>query len=116
MTRILLTDRAVRDVEEIERYSEGRWGRAVADAYLDDIERALDRIGASPGIIQRRLAVSAHLRFYPVREHVLVCDMVLGAVVVLAVWHGSMDVAARIGVLAPQLARDLASARVRLGG
>lgn len=48
--RLLLTDRAVNDILDIERYSIEQFGKRVANRYLAKLEAALQRISAEPGL------------------------------------------------------------------
>jgi toxin ParE1/3/4 len=118
MTRVHLTERALADIGEIERYSIEQWGPRVADRYLDDLNEALNRLAESPGLLCARPEYSGRLRFYAVREHVLVCDAIGSRVFVLTVWHGAMDFVGRLDAIEPQLvleaellARRIESAR-----
>lgn len=105
-TAVRLTDRALRDLDEIDRFSIEHFGERVAARYLDDINGALARLSASPTLLQERSERSLRLRFYPVREHVLVCDVLRGDVFVLAVWHGAMDLVRRLEDLEPRLVEE----------
>jgi len=103
MTSVHLTDRAMLDIDEIERYSVRKWGERVAARYLDDLDAALGRLAESPNLLQERPGTSLRLRFYPVREHVLICDVIGDRIFVLAVRHAVMDLPRRIAELEPQL-------------
>jgi hypothetical protein len=46
------------------------------------------------------------LRFYAVREHVLICDVIGDRIFVLAVRHAVMDLPRRIAELEPQLIHE----------
>ena len=52
MTSVCLTRRAFRDLQDIERYSVERWGKAVAKDYLYDIENGLNRLRESPKLLR----------------------------------------------------------------
>jgi toxin ParE1/3/4 len=104
--RILLTDRAQADLVAIRRDSIEQWGKKVARKYMGDLNAALARLEAAPGILQQRPERSLRLHFYPAREHVLVCDATDAWICVLAVWHGRMDLPARLEELEPQLVKE----------
>jgi toxin ParE1/3/4 len=91
------------DIDAIEKYSVQQWGQRVADSYLDGLNAGLQRLAESPGLLRERPGQSLRLRFYAVQRHVFVADVVGEHVYVLAVWHGSMDLAARLADLEPQL-------------
>lgn len=101
-----LTQRALADLRDIERYSLETWGRPTADKYLDELEAALDRIQADPDILRLEPQLSAGLYFYRVKKHVLVCDVHGKQVTVLAVIHTSMDLPARLLELEPRIAAE----------
>lgn len=103
MAAVHLTRRALHDIERIDRYSVERWGEVVASKYLADLHAGLARLEDAPGLLQRQPDSSLRLRFYPVREHVFICDVFEGNVIALAVWHAAMDLPRRLAELEPQL-------------
>lgn len=100
---VQLTQRALADLREIERYSVKEWGRKAADNYLDDIAAALDRLQENPGILRLEPDFASDLYFYRVKKHFLVCDHQGESVIVLTVIHTSMDLRARLLELEPRL-------------
>jgi plasmid stabilization system protein ParE len=91
-----LTERALADLREIESYSVREWGRKTANAYLDGISAALDRLQENPEILRVEPQITPNLFFYWVKKHLLVCDIMATTVRVLAVIHTSMDLPARL--------------------
>ena len=106
MTSVHLTDRAMLDIDEIELYSVRKWGERVAARYLGDLDSAFGRLAESPSLLQERPDTSLRLRFYPVREHVLICDVIGDRIFVLAVRHAVMDLPRRTAELEPQLIHE----------
>src|SRR5688572_18730405 len=106
MTFAGLTRRALRDLEDIERFSVERWGETVAAGYLEGVEQALDRLRENPGLLRTKEAISPHFSLYRVREHFLVCTMSAGRIYVLTIKHGSMDLLRRLAELEPQLLQE----------
>jgi len=100
---VVLTQRALADLREIERYSIKEWGRKTADRYLDDIAAALDRIQENPKILRLEPDFTPGLYFYRVKKHFLVCDFRKETVIVITVIHTSMDLPARLLDLEPRL-------------
>ncbi len=93
MSRFLLSPAAQRDLGQIWDYTRDRWDARRADAYLRDVQRAIELIAANPRIGTtcdgirpgyRRLAVESHVLFYRVS-----LDDVVDVVRVL---HQRMDV------------------------
>lgn len=115
-TRVELTHRALEDVRAIERFSSKKWGRKVADRYLDEISHALDRIQENPGILRLEPDFSNTIYFYRVRSHYLACDLQDHLVIVLTVLHTSMDLPARLQELEPQLIAEAQFLHDRIKG
>jgi plasmid stabilization system protein ParE len=113
-TRIVLADRAVDDLLEIERYSVQHWGRKTADKYLDHIQSALDRLRDHPDLLSADVAASPAILFYRVQKHVLVCTKIDAGLIVLTVFHASMDLPARLIELEPQLMAEAAFLQQKL--
>ncbi len=106
MTGLYLTDRALHDIDNIERYSVDQWGRRVADQYLDDLNSALGRLAQDLSLFGKKQNYAGRLRFYRARKHVIIGDILGGVGFVMTVWHGSMDFIERLPKLEPQLIRE----------
>lgn len=106
MTSVHLTDRAMLDIDEIEIDSVRKWGERVATKYLGDLDSAFGRLAESPNLLQERQDTSLRLRFYRVREHVLICDVIGDRIFVLAARHAVMDLPRRIAELEPHLIHE----------
>ena len=103
MAWVGLSRRALRDLGQIQRYSEERWGKGVAREYLRDVEEALERLRQEPELLRTKPDTSEHFKFYRVRKHFLVCVEVHNRIYVLTIKHASMDLPQRILELEPQL-------------
>jgi plasmid stabilization system protein ParE len=101
-----LTDRALSDISEIERYSLAEWGRKTARKYVD-IAVALDRLSEEPGLLRQEPEFAKGLCFYRVRKQILACDYRGTRIVVLTVTHTSMDLTVRLAELVPSLAAEV---------
>ena len=107
LKRLLLTDRCLQDIAVIEQYSIAQWGRKTANQYLRAINDALKRIQANPELLQQEPGFHELLRFYRVNKHVLVCDLEANDIIVLTVFHASMDIPSRLADLEPTLAAEV---------
>jgi toxin ParE1/3/4 len=114
--RVELTQRALADLREIERFSIEQWGRKAADRYLDEFAAALDRLQEQPELLRHEPDFAPGLYFYRVKRHFLVCDFQDDLVIVLTVIHSSMDLPARLLDLEPRLAAESQFLRSRLHG
>jgi toxin ParE1/3/4 len=106
-SKLLLTQRALQDIQAIYDYSVERWGKRTAERYLDDIEAGLDRVKTQPALLRREPDFDAALSFYRVDKHLLVCDARPESIVVLTVVHASIDIPARLAELQPTLAAEV---------
>ncbi len=106
MPEVHLSRRALFDIEDIDLYSIEEWGERTAAEYLSDLHAGAARLGESPNLLQERPDTSLRLRFYRVREHVLICDVIADRIFVLAVRHAVMDLPRRIAELEPQLIHE----------
>jgi toxin ParE1/3/4 len=106
-TKLLLTERALHDIAEIEAYSESEWGKRTADKYLADLEAALRRIQEMPDLLRPEKELHPDLRFYRVNKHLLVCDVQPKAIFVLTVIHASRDIPSRLAEIQPTLAAEV---------
>ena len=103
MAYLGLSRRALLDIDEVERFSVERWGRRVADEYLDSIQEALARLREKPSLLKIKKPISPYLSVYRVRQHFLVGVVIDPNVYILAVRPGMMDLPNRIAELEPQL-------------
>ncbi len=86
--RLLLTERAVRDIRDIEAYSVAEWGKRTAAKYRTDVE-ALCTASRIPICCGRSRIFIPTFRCDRVREHLLVCDVQPKAIALLTVIHAS---------------------------
>ncbi len=80
---VILTQRALADLRAVKQYSLETWGRRTADKYLDGISSALDRLRATPHILQDLPDFATGLYFYRVGKHYLACDFDGSTIIVL---------------------------------
>lgn len=102
--KLLIAERALRDISEIEAYSTAEWGKSTAARYIEDLEAALARIQEQPDLLRPEEGFHPQLSFYRVNKHLLVCDRQPQAIFLLTVVHASRDIPSRLAELAPTLA------------
>ena len=103
-TRVYLTERALRDIADIEEYSISEFGQRVATRYIGKLEAALRRITEQPDLLESEPELHSWLRFYRVGKHLMVCDIQSPtSITVLTFIHASMDVPSRLVELEPAL-------------
>jgi plasmid stabilization system protein ParE len=107
MKELLLTDRALEDIAEIEEYSITTWGKKVADKYLDDIEAGLKLLQANVGLLQDFEEFLGKLKYYRVKNHFLVCTEADNTLVVLTVKHVQMDIISLLSKLESTLVLEV---------
>ena len=109
-----LTERALRDIVEIEAYSVEQFGRRVANRYLSDLQSALLLIADNPGILRDEPGIHSWLKFYRSGKHLLVCDVGPERVFVLTLIGATMDIPSRLADLEPALSTETELLRRKL--
>lgn len=112
--QVHLTERALSDLNEIDRYSVKEWGRKTADQYLAEFSAALDRLRENSEILRLEPDFAPGLYFYRVKKHCLVCDYHGTTIIVLTIIHTSMDLPSRLSELEPRLIAEAVVLRSRL--
>ena len=107
MKELLLTDRTLEDIAEIEEYSITKWGKKVTDKYLDDIESGLKLLQENSGLLQDFEEFSGKLKYYRVKNHFLICTEVDNKLIVLTVKHVQMDIIKLLNQLEPTLVLEV---------
>jgi plasmid stabilization system protein ParE len=112
--RLLLTDRSLADIATIEQYSMEQWGKRVAAKCLAQIEDALSLIQSNPSLLSQEEGFHSFLKFYRVNKHVLTFDIQANKIILLTVFHGSMNIPSRLAELEPTLAIEVELLHQRL--
>jgi plasmid stabilization system protein ParE len=113
--KLLITERALRDIADIEEYSVAQWGKRAATKYISDFESALVRVQEKPELLRPEELFHPALSFYRVNKHMLVCDVQPKATILLTVIHASRDVPSRLAELASTLAAEIELLHDQLG-
>ena len=114
-SKLFITQKALRDIAEVEQYSAKEWGRKVANNYLSDIESALIRIQEDSELLRAESDLHPDLRFYRVNKHLLVCDVQPKAIFLLTVIHASRNIPSRLAEMQPPLAAEVELLRKQIG-
>jgi toxin ParE1/3/4 len=97
VTPVRLRAAAVRDLTEILDYSIDAHGEAVGEAYLTDLDGALDRLREFPELGAVRPELKPPMRCLPCREHRIFYRYDGQSVSVVRVLHKAMDAERRLG-------------------
>ena len=111
---MLLTERALRDVADIERFSVAEWGKTTAAKYISDTEAALSLLQENSALLRTEEELHPELRFYRVNKHVLVCDVQQDTIFLLTVIHASRDIPSRLAEMQPSLTMEIELLHQRL--
>ena len=90
--RVILTDRARRQLSDALVYSEQRWGREQRRRYGQILGDALRAIAENPAIGRRRDELAEGLRSYAIRSHILYYWIRDQQLVVAQILHAREDV------------------------
>ena len=111
---LLLTERALCDIADIERGSIVQWGKTTAAKYIRDIEAAFSLLQENSALLRSEAELHSELRFYRVNKHVLVCDVQQNTIIVLTVIHASRDIPSRLAEMQPTLTMEIEMLHQRL--
>ncbi len=111
--KVLIADRAVADLLEIESYTIDHWGKSQAEKYLDAFDRFFNLLESEPGIL-RPIPLVDTLLSHTVESHVVVCTRWNEDVLVLTIVHASRDIATHLDRLLPTLKFEAESLKKRL--
>ena len=101
-----LSKRAALDLDEIDQYSIKKWGKAVADDYMQSIDFALKTLNKNPSLLRSNTEYSTIFSLYRVREHYFVCSLHNQNIIVLTVKSGNLDLPSRLFELEPTLIKE----------
>ncbi|KAB8154293.1 hypothetical protein EZY14_007595 [Kordia sp. TARA_039_SRF] len=103
MKRLLLTERALDDIQDIYEYSATQWGDKVASDYIQGFEDCFSLLQSNEGLLKINRKISSRFIAYPIQKHILICDIIDDAICILTVRHASMDLMERLRKLEPTL-------------
>jgi toxin ParE1/3/4 len=92
MTLYRLTPAAQRDLSDIWDYTEQQWGVVQAEAYVEDIRSAVERVAAHPERGRARDEVREGYRSFAVGRHAIFYIARDRGVDVIRILHQRMDV------------------------
>jgi toxin ParE1/3/4 len=99
-----LTERALRDIANIESYSLERFGKEVAARYIGKLEAGIGRVSDNAEILCEESPFHQSLKFYRIEQHLLVCETgIEDKIIILTLLHASMDIPSRLAELEPRL-------------
>lgn len=113
---LLLSDRALSDLLEIETYSGSVWGKVVASKYILKFEKAFRLLENNPELAIPFPELGSDLRFYRVEKHLLVCVRVARGMVVVTVAHANRDLEFMMAELSPTLRAEAKSLLKKING
>lgn len=114
MAKLLLTSRALDDIQDIHDYSITEWGEATASKYIQGFEEAFSLLREHTGLLRINKKISSRFMVYYVKKHCLICDIVEDTIFVLTVSHSSMNLLERLQDLEPTLDEEAKALQKKL--
>lgn len=114
MPEIHLTHRALDDIQDIHNYSVKKWGKSVADKYLNEIQGTLILLQENPGLLRTTSQISSRFKAYPIKKHWLICDVIDSDIYILTIRHVSMNLLERLKKLSPSLEHEALALHKRI--
>ena len=91
MAELRLTPAALRDIEDIWRYTAQRWGAAQAERYIDRLNACFDALAQALLSAPACEHIRAGYRRQPVESHVVYFRAEQSSVTVVRILHERMD-------------------------
>lgn len=107
MADFYLTRRAALDLKEIYAYSVEKWGKPIAEQYLQKLYAGLQKAADHPESGQGRKNRSAPFLIIPAEKHFVVYEPFKDGVIIITVLHQVRDIEGIIGNLAPDFLREI---------
>ncbi len=95
MPNVELTPEADSDLEDIWRYTLGRWGAAQADRYIDQLADCFSAIGDGQVHTRELKGNAKGARLYRCQHH-YICYLPFDPPLIIAILHERMDLLARL--------------------
>jgi toxin ParE1/3/4 len=92
MARLVLSPRAIKDLDAIWAFTDERWGASQAITYLSSIESAVVQISESPQRGRSIDFVRKGYFTYPVGSHRLFYRLATDGVEIMRILHQRMDI------------------------
>jgi len=89
--RIDLSEAALRDLQNISRYTLRHWGSIQEEKYLNSVWTEFQKISANPQNFRQRNDLFAECRIAPVGSHIILFRVQMGLIQIARVLHRSMD-------------------------
>lgn len=103
MAKLLLTERALDDLQDIYDYSLTEWGETTALKYIQAFEDAFSLLGGNKGLLKINRKISLRFTVYYIQKHCVICDVVEDTIFVLTIRHTSMNLLERLKELEPSM-------------
>ena len=115
MKKLLLTERALDDLQNIYDFSVEEWGEKVALRYIQGIEEGFLLIQNNVGLLKVNKNISSRFIAYPIQKHILICDILNDVICILTVKQSSMNLMERLKKLQPTLDKEAKALLKRRG-
>lgn len=107
MKQVLITDRAMEDLQEIYNYSLNRWGENTALQYIQNFETAFTILQEKPGLLITNKNISVRFKIYYVKKHAVICEVLNKCIFIITIKHTSINLLERLQQLEPQLEEEV---------
>ncbi|WP_158813538.1 type II toxin-antitoxin system RelE/ParE family toxin [Methylocapsa sp. S129] len=91
MSGFVFSPRAQADIEEIWDYTAARWNTRQAEAYIRQIQAAIETVAAAPKLARSCEEIKAGYWKYPAGSHVIFFRLIHDGIDIVRVLHGRMD-------------------------
>ena len=93
MASYIFTEQAEQDLAAIIDFTQGRWGKAQANNYLDNLCTKAQTLADNPALGFPREALAAGLLSFPHQSHIIFYLPQPDGITIVRVLHASVDIA-----------------------
>ena len=103
MSNFSLTHRALKDLYQIENYSQQQWGTRRAASYMEALYDGFDHIATFPKTSQTRQERAQPFDMQRIEQHMVIYTIKEKQVIILTVLHASQNIEAILRKLKKEL-------------
>lgn len=107
MASYYLTLRAASDLRSIQKYSIEKWGKSVAEIYINDLYKGFQNAANNPDLGALRQDRSIPFLMIPVREHFIIFEPFQDGIIILTVLHQVRDIEGIITSFETKFLKDI---------
>ncbi len=88
----IISLRAKKDLLNIGRYTQKKWGKSQRNKYLKEIDKCLNRLSKNPNLGIHRPEIKSGYYSYPIGSHIIFYLKERKRIIIIGIPHQAMDI------------------------